>query len=75
MEYQWETIIERLAFHRQRLFITKPEMIKYIKQKYNKNFSQLTDNEVIELGQSMAKSTDKFDFLVQKKSPEKIKDN
>jgi len=68
MEIEWSIIIDRLSHHRQRLKLSKEEVINYITQKYNTVFWKLTDEQVVELGKFMAscKTADDFTCNVEK---------
>jgi hypothetical protein len=63
VEYDWELVIQRLSFQKERLKLTTEETKKYIKQNYRKTFKKLSDNEIIALGQSMANAKNKEEFL------------
>jgi hypothetical protein len=71
-QYKWEDIIARLSHHRNRLGITKSEMVKYINNKYKRSFMQLTDDEILELGKSMASHQDKMIFLGLNQEPPEV---
>lgn len=62
MEIEWSVIIDRLSYHRQRLKLSKEEVISYITQKYNTVFWKLTDEQVVELGKFMASCQNAEDF-------------
>jgi hypothetical protein len=62
--FEWSELIERLKHHRERLNITKPEMIAYIKQKYGRSFHNLEDYEIYNIGVTMAKCENKKDLII-----------
>lgn len=62
-EVEWDAVIERLKYHRQRLNLDKSDVIDYIKDKYGKTFYQLTDSQVMELGKTLANCDTKGDFM------------
>ena len=68
MEIEWNVIVERLSYHRQRLKLTKPEVVNYITKKYNTVFWKLTDEQIVELGKFMGscQTADEFNCNVDK---------
>ena len=56
MQYDWGQLIERLAYHRTRLGIDKPTMSAWIRRTYGVGFWQLSDDQLIEMGKTMAQS-------------------
>ena len=52
--YDYTLIIERLKHHRQRLGLSREQCKEQIRQRYNKTFHQLTDDEIIDYGQFLA---------------------
>jgi len=48
--YDWNLIIKRLKFHRERLKLSQDEMKTLIQQKYNCGFMRLSDDKIMELG-------------------------
>lgn len=60
---QWSDVITRLAYHRNRLDLTKFEMRHYISKKYKCKFAQLTDAQIIELGITLKNATNKLEFI------------
>ena len=68
MEIEWNVIVERLSYHRQRLKLSKQEVINYITQKYDTVFWKLTDEQIVELGKFMAscQTADEFNCNVDK---------
>lgn len=63
VEYEWDLIVERLAYHRKRLGVEKEEMQKWIKQKYGKTFWKLSDAEIFDLGLVLAYCRNKTDLI------------
>ncbi len=62
-QFDYFQLLERLKHHRERLKISKPEMIAYIKRKYGRSFYKLEDDEIYDLGVAMAKCQDKIDLI------------
>ncbi len=60
--FEWNLIIERLKFHRERLNFSKEEMKHIIQQKYHCTFYQLPDEQIFELGMNFKASNSKEDF-------------
>ena len=60
---EWEALIDRLKYQRQRLQLTKEEVKEYIKAKYGKTFWRLTDSEIIDIGIAMKNCKTKEEFL------------
>jgi len=52
--YDWRCVCDRLAYHRQRLGLTKVEARLLIRWWYGKTFWQLTDAEIIDYGHRLA---------------------
>lgn len=60
--YDWDLIIKRLRFHRERLNFSKEEMKEIIEQKYQCGFMVLPDEQIFELGMNFKNSNSKEDF-------------
>ncbi len=65
IKYDWDVVIARFRFQKERLQLTTEDLKDYIKKQYRKTFKKLSDSEIIELGQSMANAKDKEMFLSQ----------
>lgn len=65
--YEWSAVIERLKYHRERLHVSKKTMAKWIKERYGKSFWHLSDQEIIELGQTLRNIDNWQEFAEQGK--------
>ena len=63
VEYEWDVIVDRLKYHRNRLNITKKEMKEYIWDTYKKSFWRFADREIIEFGLTLAQTKHKSEII------------
>lgn len=61
--YQWEDVQSSLAKNRQRLEISKAEMIAYIKFNYHCSFGNLCDEDLLKLMTNLEDAKTKKEFL------------
>lgn len=60
--YDWNQIIKRLRYHRQRLNLSPEEVKMLIRQKYHCEFIRLSDEKIIELGMTFKACQTQADF-------------